>query len=167
MKTFFITLLFLTFATFANAQKALEKSILRVEVANESISKSVEFKMSDLAKLTRRDLKIKSVDNKETTFSGFELREVLQLAGVKFGDDLRGKRLAEYLLVEAADGYKAVFALTELDAAFTDKIILLADKRDGKPLGNDEGVLRIVVSDEKKQARSVRQVVALKIKKAQ
>lgn len=44
-----------------------------------------------------------------------------------------------FLVVDAADGYRAVFALPELDRAFTDRIILLADRREGKPLAEKEG----------------------------
>jgi hypothetical protein len=91
------------------------------------------------------------------------LVELLKTAGVKFGQDLRGPALATYLVVEAADGYRAVFALPELDPAFTDRVILLADRRDGKPLDEREGPLRIVVPGEKRAARWVRQVVALKV----
>ncbi len=36
------------------------------------------------------------------------------------------------LLVEAADGYRAVFAWPEVDPAFTDRKIYLATKQDGK-----------------------------------
>ena len=66
--------------------------------------------------------------------------------------------MALYLLVEAADGYRVVFALPELDPAFTERVVLLADHRDGQPLTPAEGPLRLVVPDEKRQARWVRQV---------
>jgi len=85
---------------------------------------------------------------------------------VKLGEQLRGKRLAEYLVVEAADGYKAVFALPEVDPAFTDRVVILAYKRDGQPLSSPEGPYRIVIPDEKRQARWVRQVVALTLRHA-
>ena len=52
-----------------------------------------------------------------------------------------------YLLVEAADDYRVVFALPELDPAFTERVILLADRRDGQPLAAAEGPLRLVVPD--------------------
>jgi hypothetical protein len=42
---------------------------------------------------------------------------------------LLAKRLQEFLVVEAADGYKAVFALPEIDPAFTDRVIIPADRR--------------------------------------
>jgi hypothetical protein len=38
---------------------------------------------------------------------------------------------------------KVVFALAEFDPDFTNREILLADKRDGKPLGAKEGPWRI------------------------
>src|SRR5882762_1831877 len=40
---------------------------------------------------------------------------------------------------------------------------LLVDKREGKPLGDKEGPFRIVILDEKRMARWVRQVKMLKI----
>ena len=97
------------------------------------------------------------------SFEGVTLRSVLEKAGVTFGESMKGKRLADCLLVEAADGYRAVIALPELDPAFTDKQTVLALLRDGKPLGEKEGPYRIVIPDEKRMARWVRQVTTLKI----
>src|ERR1700730_11826806 len=118
----------------------------------------------DLAKLPRHSLRAKAHDGKEAAFEGIELGDVLKLAGVQFGEQLRGKDRALLLVVGAADGYHAVFALPELDHAFTDRIIILADRRDGKSLAEKEGPLRIVVPDEKREARWVRQVVSFTIR---
>ena len=96
-------------------------------------------------------------------FEGVSLRAVLERAGVGFGETLRGKRLASCLLVEAADGYRVVIALPELDPAFTDKQVVLAFLKDGKPLDAKEGPYRIVIPEEKRMARWVRQVTTLKI----
>jgi hypothetical protein len=97
------------------------------------------------------------------TFEGVALQAVLEKAGVEFGQALKGKRLASCLLVEAADGYRVVVALPELDLAFTDKQIVLAFLKDGKPLEEKEGPYRIVIPNEKRMARWVRQVTTLKI----
>jgi hypothetical protein len=97
------------------------------------------------------------------TFEGVTLGAVLEKAGVGLGESLRGKRLASCLLVEAADGYRAAIALPEIDPAFTDKQIVLAFLRNGKPLDEKEGPYRIVIPGEKRMARWVRQVTALKI----
>ena len=96
-------------------------------------------------------------------FEGVTLKSVLEKAGVTFGESMKGKRLTNCLLVEAADGYRVVIALPELDPAFTDKQTVLAFRRDGKPLGEKEGPYRIVIPDEKRMARWVRQVTTLKI----
>jgi DMSO/TMAO reductase YedYZ molybdopterin-dependent catalytic subunit len=130
------------------------------------VERPLRLSAADFARLPRRTVRAKDHDGREATFEGVTLYEVLQRAGVPFGERLRGKNLATYLLVEAADGYRAVFALPELDPAFTDRIILLADRRDGQPLSSQEGRLRIVVPDEKRPARWVRQVVSLMIKQA-
>lgn len=71
--------------------------------------------------------------------------------------------MASCLLVEAADGYRVVISLPELDPAFTDKQIILAFLKDGKTLDDKEGPYRIVIPDEKRMARWVRQVTTLKI----
>jgi hypothetical protein len=97
------------------------------------------------------------------TFEGVALKTVLEKGGVEFGHSMRGKRLASCLLVEAADGYSAVIALPEIDPNFTDKQIVLAFLQDGKPLDTKAGPYRIVIPDEKRMARWVRQVTTLKI----
>lgn len=129
------------------------------------VKRPLKLTAADISKLPRRTVRA-SDHGTEATFEGVPLFEVLKLAGLEFGETLRGKRLETYLIVEAADGYKAVFALPELDPAFTDKVVLLADKRDGKPLAGEEGRLRIVVPDERRHARWVRQVVSLVVRRA-
>jgi hypothetical protein len=120
--------------------------------------------------LTRADIEalphskvVTSVSGTPTTFDGVALEAVLEKAGVGFGTSLKGSRLESCLLVEAADGYRVVIALPELDPAFTDKPIVLAFLKDGKPLDEKEGPYRIVIPDEKRMARWVRQVTTLKI----
>jgi hypothetical protein len=108
-----------------------------------------------------------SASGLSTTFEGVALRAVLEKAAAGFSEPLKGKRLASCLLVEAADGYRVVIALPEIDPGFTDKQVLLAFLKDGKPLDEKEGPYRIVIPDEKKMARWVRQVTKLKIVEVQ
>jgi len=119
---------------------------------------------ADLAALPHRVLDVKDPhDGKPLKFDAIPLKAVLEKAGVQLGDSLRGKRMALCLLVEAADGYRTVIALAELDPAFTSGEVFLADGRDHKPLDAKEGPFRIVIPGDKKMARWVRQVTALKI----
>jgi hypothetical protein len=124
--------------------------------------------------LTRADIEAlphvkmtSSTSGVSTTFEGVALRAVLEKAIVGYGETLKGKRMASCLLVEAADGYRVVFALPELDPAFSDKQFILAFSKDGKRLDDKEGPYRIVIPDEKRMARWVRQVTTLKIVEVQ
>lgn len=101
--------------------------------------------------------------NAEIAYEGVSVGALMEKAGVTFGESLRGKRLSSCLLVDAADGYRVIFALPEIDSAFTNKQVLLVFLRDGKPLDAKEGPYRIIVPDEKRMARWVRQVTALRI----
>ncbi|MER3428643.1 MAG: molybdopterin-binding protein [Pyrinomonas sp.] len=134
-------------------------------IAGEGV-RATELSAADLAKLPHRTVRAKDHDGEEATFEGIELYDLLKSVGVPFGTRLRGDKLSLFLLVEAADGYKVVFALPEIDKAFTDRVILLADRRNGKHLSAAEGNLRLVVPDEKRHARWVRQVVRLSIRRS-
>ena len=62
------------------------------------------------------------------------------------------------------DGYQVAFAIAELDAGFTDQLVLIADTRNGKPLLADSGPLQIVVQQDKRAARWIRQVTTLEVR---
>ena len=145
-------------------EKAPAAADYTLVIENED-GKQTKLGAAELGKLKRQSVKAGS-DGKELAFEGFALVDVLKLGGVEFGETLRGKRLATFLLVEAADDYQAVFALPELDPAFNEKVVLLTDKRDGQAISKAEGPLRLVVPGEKKAGRWVRQVTVLKILRA-
>lgn len=126
------------------------------------VGKQVVLGRNDIETLPRVTVKADGSPDR-TTFEGVTVRSILEKAGIGFGELLKGKRIASCLIVEAADGYRAVIALPELDSAFTDKRILLAFLRNGKPLDEKEGPYRIVIPDEKRMARWVRQVTKLKV----
>src|SRR5262245_33083606 len=106
-----------------------------------------------LAKLPRRMATAKDKDGSEHEWEGPQLGDVLTSAGVVLGNELRGPRLMLYLVVEAADDYRVVFALSEIDPTNTDAVILLADRCDGAVLDANAGPYRIVVPHEKRRAR--------------
>ena len=130
------------------------------------VERPQQWTLDDLAALPRREVRARDRDGTEVIFAGVALVELLRLAGVPLGEKLRGSNIALYLLVDAADGYRVVFALPELDPAFTERVVLLADHRDGQPLAAAEGPLRLVVPAEKRQARWVRQVGSCTVHRA-
>jgi DMSO/TMAO reductase YedYZ molybdopterin-dependent catalytic subunit len=147
----------------APADPAPSRIVLRI---GGDVPQPLKLTAAQLAQLPRQSVRATDSKGRESEFEGVPLVELLRAAGVKFGGDLRGAALATYLVVEASDGYRAVFALPELDPACTDRVVLLADRRDGMPLDGVEGPLRIIVPGEKRHSRWVRQVVALNIGRA-
>jgi hypothetical protein len=119
----------------------------------------------DLAQLPQHSIKAND-HGTVVSCEGVLLGDVLAKVDVPAGEKLRGKAVSLYLLVEAADGYRAVFALPEVDAAFSDRRVYLVTKREGKPLSAQEGPFRIVIPDEKRASRWVRQVTALRVRAA-
>ena len=106
----------------------------------------------------------KDKDGNNHLYTGAALSDILAKAGTTLGKELKGTNLTKCLLVEAADGYQVSFAFAELDKAFTDRIIILADEMDGKPLPVADGPYRVVVEGEKKPARCIKQVTGMFIK---
>ena len=140
-------------------------SSVRLEVAGE-LTHPLSFDAESFAKLPHRTVKAKGHDGVESQYQGVPLIEILAKAGVPTGKELRGKALGLYVVIEASDGYRAVFALAELDSEFTDRVVLLADRRDEKPLDAHAGPLQVIVPGEKKFGRWVRQVIRIKVSKA-
>lgn len=124
-----------------NESNRLAKDDYVLSICGEAISNQ-KLTISDLVKLPRTKVRATPHNGNETEYEGVMVGEILKVAGQKFGESLRGKALATYLLVEADDGYQAVFALPELDSTITDKIILLADRQDNKELNRAAGPLQ-------------------------
>lgn len=120
---------------------------------------------ADLAGMPRVSV-VAEDHGKKARFEGVPLSAVLERFGAPMGEHLRGDKLTLVLVVAAADGYRAVFALPELDPAFTDKVVILADHRDGEALSAHEGPFRVIAAGEKRQARWVRQVISLDLRPA-
>lgn len=71
--------------------------------------------------------------------------------------------MAAYASSPAKDGYRVVFALAEFDPEFSDNPIIVADKRDGKPLLDPRGPFRIMAPHDKKAARGIRMLTRLTV----
>jgi hypothetical protein len=120
---------------------------------------------AEFAKLPHTSVQAEGHDAKLSKFEGVLLADLLRKAGVKFGGEMRGPAVALAVVVGAADGYRAVFGVAELDSAFSDRTILVSDRRDGAPTAASEGPLRIVATGDKRYARWVRQVTTLTVRK--
>jgi DMSO/TMAO reductase YedYZ molybdopterin-dependent catalytic subunit len=140
---------------------AAQDAQLAVQVTG-AVKQALTLSADDLAKMPRASVKTTS-SGVETVYEGVWLHDVLKKAGVPQGGELRGKALASYLIAEAQDGYQVVFSLAELDPAFIDNEILLADTANGKPLFGAQGRFRLVVPKDKPGARSIRMLTKLEV----
>lgn len=96
-------------------------------------------------------------------WTGVDFHALIARAGAPAGDTLRGDALSKFVLVTAADNYRVLFSLGELDAVFGGEKITLAYLRDGEALSAQEGPFRLIVPGDTKQARWVRQVVSVEL----
>ena len=151
----------LVLGIFAASLLAGEEQQPSIQVTG-AVKQPLTLTADDLAKMPRSTVHTMN-NGMETVYEGVWLHEVLKKAGVPQGSELRGKALAGYVLAEAQDGYQVVFSLGELDPAFIDNEILLADTANGKPLFGAQGRFRLVVPKDKPGARSVRMLAKLDV----
>lgn len=154
----------LAFAQAPQAQAPAGPPILAV---TGDVAMPLMLKAEDLAAMPREKAMIPEQDGTQVEYEGVPLREILKLAGVPVGKELRGKALASYVLAKAHDGYEVVFTLGEIDAQFGNTQILVADKRDGKALFGYQGPFRLVCPKDKAGARSVRMLETLQFVRLQ
>ena len=132
-------------------------------IVDGDIATPLKLTLSDLAKMAHETVSLAEPDGSKIAYEGVPLIENLKKAGLPFGKEIRGKALAGYLLAEARDGYQVVFSLGELDPGLAETRVFVADRRDGKPLSDQQGPIRLVVASDKRPARSVRMIEGLHV----
>ncbi len=105
-------------------------------------------------------------NNADETYSGITLSTLFGELGAPLGKELHGAALANYLVATGSDGYRAVFALAEVDPGFHPGDVIVADAMNGKPLDAQSGPFRLVVSEDKRPARWVRNLMSIELKSA-
>jgi DMSO/TMAO reductase YedYZ molybdopterin-dependent catalytic subunit len=148
----------------AFAQTAPATAELRISGA---VTTPLVLTVADLKTMPRKKLSVVNPHDKKTeAYEGVLLEELLRKAGVPQGENLRGPSMASYVLAEAADGYRVVFSLAELDSGIVDSEMIVADTMDGAPLGEKQGPFRLVAPHEKRPARWVRMLKSITVVRA-
>ena len=75
----------------------------------------------------------------EATFEGVRLWDIVQRAKPRFGEKPDRAIASSMIVVKGVDGYQVVLSLAEMAPDFTEKTVLLADRRDGKALAESQG----------------------------
>jgi len=129
-----------------------------------AVATPLTLTVADLKTMPRTTLHVTNTHEKKTeTYEGVLLEELLRRAGASQGEKLRGPLMTSYVIAEAEDGYRVVFALAELDSAFLDSQVLVADTVDGAPTGPKQGPFRLVAPHEKRPARWVRMLKSITV----
>jgi len=109
-----------------------------------------------------------SVEWKDKTgahrFTGVRVEKLLMQAG--FTEKARHEELRASLIAIATDGFAAVFSVGEVLEAIGPSNVILAWEQDGKPLPAEHGVFRLVVPTDKRGARSIYQLVRIRLSNA-
>jgi hypothetical protein len=105
----------------------------------------------------------KAHDEKVHRYSGVTIANLLIKAGVILGDSAKKHTVTSYIIVTAADDYKAIYTLAEIDPLFGNRVIIVADRQDKKALPVQDGPFQIIVPGERKHGRWIRQVTGIEV----
>src|SRR5689334_16493442 len=130
--------LLLTICTFNILQAQVNNTQPVVKIGGE-VTHPLTLNAADLAKVKRVTATLKDRDGKDHTYTGVPMVDLLNLAGATMGSQLRGENLSKYMLAKCADGYEVIFSLAEVDTVFSDRLLIIADELDGKPLPAGRG----------------------------
>lgn len=123
---------------------------------------STSLTPGELADLPRGEATL-HIGDKAIAYQGATLTSILREAGVPVGPRAHGAPMHAYILVRGADGYRVTLSLAEADPEFRSGPIVLADHKAGAVLDAREGPYRLVIGDDRKPWRAVRNVVALEV----
>lgn len=129
------------------------------------VPKPLVLSDTDLAAFGEQTVNLTDEKGNPVSYSGVPVAAILAKAGAPLGKDLHGANMAIGVIAKAPDGYRVLFPLTDFDPAFSDRTVLLVDRRDGKTLDPHEGPFRLVVPGDKRHARWVRGITSLDVVK--
>lgn len=107
-------------------------------------------------------------DKSEHDYSCVPLGSVVAAAGVPHGETMRGRDAFSLVVIASAkDNYHVAFSLAELDEGMGPTKAYVCDAEGGKPLPESDAPLKLLVTTDKRPARSVRMLTGLAVKSAE
>ena len=143
--------------------QAVPNSKVSLLVTGDANHAPLNLSLAEFRALPHVDVKVHNGHtNTDETYSGVPLVVLLAKVDAPLGENLRGKALTNYVVATGSDGYSVVLSLAEVDPGFHDGQILIADTRDGQPLATS-GPFQLIVSEDKRPARWVRNLVSIAV----
>jgi DMSO/TMAO reductase YedYZ molybdopterin-dependent catalytic subunit len=153
-------------ATAAQPQSAAPTAEAPALIIKGTVRQELHLTLAEVKAMPRVKMSAQGHDGAMHQYQGATLQSLLAKAGVPTGSELRGKNMTLYVVAEASDNYRVVFSLAEMDGDFGTEAVLVADTAEGKPLGSDQGPLRLIVPGDKRQGRWVRTLKSITIASA-
>jgi hypothetical protein len=123
--------------------------------------KSATWTVATLATLPHVSVTVYNEHTKANeTYAGVPL--IALLAPLSVSEHPRGKDLRLYVVAEGSDLYEVVYSSGEITPEVSSSTVIVADTENGKPL-TDDGPLKMIATGEKRPARWVRSLVAVKV----
>jgi hypothetical protein len=123
--------------------------------------KSATWTVATLASLPHVTVTVHNEHTKaDETYSGVPLIALLTPLGVS--EHPRGKDLRLYVVAEGSDLYEVVYGIGEVTPDVSSSTVIVADTEDDKAIAAD-GPLKLVATGEKRPARWVRNLAAIKV----
>jgi DMSO/TMAO reductase YedYZ molybdopterin-dependent catalytic subunit len=127
------------------------------------VEQRLEISVSELRNLERSRFDGQFHDGRPARFEGVPVSTLLTMAGVPA--QLRSGDLVRLVVIEAADGYRAVFSLAEFNTGYRERVPILADRQDGEPIRENFGPVQLIVPGDLRQGRWVRQVECIRVER--
>jgi DMSO/TMAO reductase YedYZ molybdopterin-dependent catalytic subunit len=96
-------------------------------------------------------------------FTGVLLWDLLQKAGIKTDPAIKNHILQKIIVVRATDGYAVALTAGELHPQFGGHQVIVVYKQDGKLLGEDDGMARLVFPGDKAGGRAISWIKSIKV----
>ena len=104
-------------------------------------------------------------DGKTVDYSGPLVSDLLRDVDAPMGVRLHGSGVNDVVMVTAADKFRVVLSLAEVDPSFHKGAkVILADQADGKPLTGKQAPYRLMIDGDLRPARSEYAVVSIAVK---
>ncbi len=145
----------------ARAQAAEKKLVVRLSDGTEK-----SFSRAELERLPAESAPARLRDDPPFMVKGVSATTLLRLTGLDLAANLGGALVASHALIaRAADGYRAVFGLAEVDPHFGHPPLLVSwEDADGGALPQRSGPFQLIATGESRPGRWVRQLVSLEVK---
>lgn len=139
------------------------KAPLSTSLTLEVDGRATTLSVAELKALPQRTITVHNAHtNKDESYSGVELSDLLTKYGAALDKTSQRRILHSYLRVEGTDKYFVLYSVAEVEGAIHHGDVIVATGMDGKDLGED-GAIKLVASGDKKPMRWVRNVTKIKL----